>query len=162
MSINAASSAFRKPFKKTKFSTPNKHPETGNKLTKEEIKTLQKDHDAAEERRRTDHATQSRLNKIQREEIKATKGRGKKRTIEEVQDTLTNEELERKEKNKARIESARKEAIADRERQSLVIELLRESVQVIKQTNGLISRLQNDIYPTQPLNQRNNCNSTEE
>jgi hypothetical protein len=161
-SINASASAFRQPFKKTKFSAPSKNPETGNKLSKKEVKTLMKDHDAAEEQRRKDHAaTQARLDKIQQDEIKASKGRGKKRTIEEVQNTITAEELERKNKTKARIESARKEATADRERQTLMIALLKESVLAMKQTNTLMARLQNDMYPTQPFNPQNN-NSAED
>jgi flagellar biosynthesis GTPase FlhF len=156
-SINASASAFRQPFKKTKFSAPSKNPETGNKLSKKEVKTLMKDHDAAEEQRRKDHtATQARLDKIQNDEIKASKGCGKKRTIEEVQNTLTAEELERKNKTKARIESARKEATADRERQTLMIDVLKESILALKQTNILIARLQSDIYPTQPFNPQNN------
>jgi flagellar biosynthesis GTPase FlhF len=161
-SINASASAFRQPFKKTKFSAPSKHPETGNKLSKKEVKTLEKDHDSAEEQRRKDHAaTQARLDKIQQDEIKASKGRGKKRTIEEVQNTITAEELERKNKTKARIESARKEATADRERQTLMIALLKESVLAMKQTNTLMARLQNDMYPTQPFIPQNN-NSAED
>jgi hypothetical protein len=120
-----------------------------------------KDHDAAEEQRHKDHAvTQARLDKIQQDEIKASKGRGK-RTIEEVQNTITAEELERKNKTKARIESARKEATADRERQTLMIALLKESVLAMKQTNTLMARLQNDMYPTQPFNPQNN-NSAED
>jgi hypothetical protein len=73
-SINASASAFRQPFKKTKFSAPSKHPETGNKLSKKDVKTLEKAHDSAEEQRRKDHAaTQARLDKIQQDEIKASK-----------------------------------------------------------------------------------------
>ena len=158
-SINAPTSAFRKQFKKTKFSAPSKHPETGKKLTKAEVKVLESDHNAAEEQRRKDHAaTLTRLDKIQREEIKASKGRGKKRTIDEVQGTLTSKEAERRAKKVARIESARKEATLDRERQTLLMELLRETVQTLKSTNGLITRLQSDIYPTQPFKPQNHNN----
>jgi hypothetical protein len=64
--------------------------------------------------------------------------------------------LERKNKTKARIESARKEATADRERQTLMIDVLKESILALKQTNILIARLQSDIYPTQPFNPQNN------
>jgi flagellar biosynthesis GTPase FlhF len=149
-SINAPASAFRTAFKKTKFSAPSIHPETGNKLSKKEVKTLEKDLDTAEEQRRKDHAaTQARLDKIQQDEIKASKGHGKKQTIEEVQNTITAEELKRKNKTKAQIESARKEAMAYREWQTLMIALLKELVLAMKQTNTLMARLQNDIYPTQ-------------
>ena len=162
-SINASTSAFRKAFKKTKFSPPSKNPQNGRKLTKEEIKTLEKNHNAAEEKRRQDHATtQARLDKIQADEIKASKGRGKKRRIEQVQSTLTAEEVERREKTKARIESARREAAKDRERQELMIQVLQQSILVLKQTNGLIERLQSDIYPTQPFNPQNNNSVDEE
>jgi membrane protein involved in colicin uptake len=108
---------------------------TGKKLTKQEISILYKNHEQAEERCQKEHKeTQDLLNKIQRDEIKSTKGLGRKRTIEEVQATLTAEELERKDKNKARIESARKEAAADRERTTLMLEVLKESVKTLKFT----------------------------
>jgi hypothetical protein len=95
------------------------------------------------------------LNKIQLDEIKSTKGRGKKRTIEEVQATLPAEELERKDKNKARIESARKEAAADRDRQTLMLEVLKESVKTLKFTNMFMARPHLDVFPTQPFNSQN-------
>lgn len=157
--INSSASAFRRPFKKTKFTAPRSDP-TGKKLTKQEISVLDKNHEQAEEQRLKEHKeTQDLLNKIQRDEIKSTKGRGKKRTIEEVQATLTAEELERKDKNKARIESARKEAAADRERQTLMLEVLKESVKTLKFTNMFMARLHSDVFPTQPFIPQNTCDN---
>jgi hypothetical protein len=42
------------------------------------------------------------------------------------------------------------------ERQTLMIDVLKESILALKQTNFLIARLQSDIYPTQLFNLQNN------
>jgi hypothetical protein len=57
----------------------------------------------------------------------------------------TEEELERKIKTKGRIESAWQEATADRESQTLVTDVLKESILALKQTKILIARLQSDL-----------------
>jgi len=151
-SINAAASVFQRAFKKQKFTPPKENPETGQKLTKTELKVLQQNHDKSEERRQKEYtSTRQALKKIADDEIKASKGRGKKRTVEEVRQTLSTEEQERKDKARERIESARKEAERDRQQRDLLIKIMQASVSALERTNSLIERLQGDIYPTQPF-----------
>lgn len=167
-SINGTKSRFQKPFTKKKWKAPAKNPDTGVKLSNLEKKRLEKEHDAAEELRRDQHKNINGLLKsIAADEVKATKGRGKKRTIAEVNDQVDEGEEARQNAQTMRIENSLKLAKKQQEKEDLLLRLLGQSVSVLENTNRLIVKLSGDLYPTQPFNpsDRNNnceCNGNDE
>lgn len=134
-SLNSPKSAFRQPFKRRTFKCPKKDPKTKKKITVGQQITLEDEHDAAENIRRSEHKkTQDLLNKIADEELKAMKGRGQKRSISEVNAVVDAAEEERKIAKNDRTEGARKLARRQEKQQQLFVALLQKSVNVLETT----------------------------
>lgn len=151
-SLNASKSAFRQLFKKKNFKAPSKDPKTDKKLTSAQKQLLQREHDAAEELRKTEHKNiQDLLDKIANDELKAMKGRGKKRTLGEVNNDIDEAEQERQKVKSQRTEKARQFAQRQETKERLFMNLLEKSIGVLESTNYLIKKLSGDIYPTQPF-----------
>lgn len=108
-SINGSRSRFQQPVKKKKWKAPSKNPDTGAKLSNLEKKRLEKEHDASEEQRQDQHKNiKDLLKSIAADEVKAMKGRGKKRTIAEVNNQVDEGEEARQNAKQMRIENSLK------------------------------------------------------
>ncbi len=159
-SINGSKSRFRLPFKKKKFKAPSKNPDTGAKLSKSEKKRLEDEHNVAEEQRKAQHGrVQGWLKTIADEELKAMKGRGKKRTIAEVNGQIDEGEAARQATKQMRIESSLKLAQRQQEKEDLLLKVLGQAVNVLANTNRLIVKLSGDVYRTQPFNPSADANN---
>lgn len=151
-SLNSSKSAFRQPFKKKAFKCPSKDPKTNKKLTSEQKELLKQEHDIAEDQRKADHKKiHDLLDKIHFDELKAMKGRGKKRTISEVNDDIDEAEQSRQRVKFQRNENARRFAERQEHKERLFLTLLEKSITALDSSNFLIKKLCSDIYPTQPF-----------
>jgi hypothetical protein len=151
-SLNSSKSAFRQPFKNKPFKSPAKDSKTGKKLSAEQKKLLLQEHETSEDQRKQDNRKiTDLLDKISNDELKAMKGRGKKRSIAEVNNDIDEAEELRKKVKSQRTENARQLAERQENKERLFITLLEESIGVLKSTNFLIKKLSGDIYPTQPF-----------
>ena len=136
---------------------------TGIKYTAAQKMLLEKEHDSAEEKRMGSHQhCKDLLKKIADEEVTNIAGRGIKRTLEQVNGNIDENEEQRKKVKSQRIEDSRQLAKRQERKEELLHDLLRSSIDVLQRTNDLIAKLSGDMYPTQPLTRTNNNIDSEE